>query len=55
MYHLSLSLLISNVKTVDALLEDIHFDIKVAHGSLARPAYAAYRDHAFLKPTVTRL
>ncbi|TPX40752.1 riboflavin kinase [Synchytrium endobioticum] len=31
-------------KSVDALLEDIHFDIKVANNSLDRPAYAAYRD-----------
>ncbi|TPX35340.1 riboflavin kinase [Synchytrium microbalum] len=36
---------------IDALLEDINFDIQVAHNCLARPAYAAYKENTFLKPS----
>ncbi|KAL7748501.1 riboflavin kinase [Sorochytrium milnesiophthora] len=37
-----------NYTSLEALIEDINTDIRVAHNSLARPAYEAYRSHAHL-------
>ncbi|ORY49123.1 riboflavin kinase [Rhizoclosmatium globosum] len=37
--------------SLDALIDDINFDIKVANNCLARPAYNALKDDPFLKPS----
>lgn len=36
-----------NYTSLDGLIEDIHMDIRVAHNSLARPAYQAVAKHSF--------
>ncbi|KAL2916349.1 riboflavin kinase [Polyrhizophydium stewartii] len=40
-----------NYTTLEALIEDINTDIRVAIKSLERPAYAAYKTHAFITST----
>ncbi|KAJ3016663.1 UNVERIFIED_CONTAM: riboflavin kinase [Siphonaria sp. JEL0065] len=40
-----------NYTSLDALINDINFDIKVAHNCLARPTYAALKDDVFLQPS----
>ncbi|KAI9201872.1 uncharacterized protein BJ171DRAFT_516761 [Polychytrium aggregatum] len=37
--------------SLDALIDDINFDIKVARNSLGRPAYNALSEHSFLAPS----
>ncbi|KAJ3117597.1 riboflavin kinase [Phlyctochytrium bullatum] len=39
-----------NYDSLDALIEDINIDIQVARNSLTRTAYAALKEHTFLKP-----
>ncbi|KAJ3066733.1 riboflavin kinase [Podochytrium sp. JEL0797] len=39
-----------NYTSLEALINDINFDIKVARNCLARPAYAALKDDSFLQP-----
>ena len=40
-------------KRIDALITDIHADIRVAHASLAREAFAALKKDARLAPPRT--
>ncbi|KAI9335477.1 riboflavin kinase [Obelidium mucronatum] len=39
-----------NYTSLDALINDINFDIKVAYNCLARPAYASLKEDSFLQP-----
>ncbi|KAI8616459.1 hypothetical protein BC830DRAFT_1063410 [Chytriomyces sp. MP71] len=40
-----------NYTSLEALIADINFDIKVANNCLARPAYAALKEDPFLQPS----